>query len=79
MSKSIFEILDKINKEDIENKTANVEVFPDMVSFNETKKGAHITMGAPVGAIRGIDVMQQKKILLLVSVDREQYEKYAKQ
>jgi len=71
MSKSLFQVLDEMNQDDIRNNTSLIEVSGNMLSGNTVKHGCKITMGAATHCIQ--DIMTGKKIPLLVLIDKEEY------
>lgn len=71
MEKSIFQILDEMNQDDITNKTRMVEVGSNFISADKVKGGAKISMGIHEGSL--LDIMNGTKIPVLILVDRDEY------
>lgn len=70
----LFEILDKMNVNDGENKTAFLGVCDAVVAADVKKNNATITMGVPrEAALDYINGSRLKPLLLLVDLD--EYEK----
>lgn len=75
MEKTIFEIFDELNVADCINNTKNLQVANSLVSAKKVKGGGHVTMGVPLDLLYDIVLNQDKKIILLLVVDRKEYEK----
>lgn len=71
--KRFFEVLDYMNVQDTENDTANIQVCPNFVSANFSKKGTQVTMGVPGNIV--FDLETDKLIPVLLLVNREEYDK----
>jgi len=71
MAKRTFEILDEMNQEDTEKGTQMVVVSPYFVSAQTAKGGAHVTMGVDSKIL--MDLTTEKRIAILVLVDKEEY------
>lgn len=68
----MFQILDRMNVEDGQNKTWNLGVCNQLVSLQESKQGCKVTIGAPVGTTMKVDRGELIPILLLV--DKKAYD-----
>lgn len=73
MGKRLFEILDQINQDDAKKGTQNVALANAFISANKVKAGCHITMGAPESFLH--DIMNEKKIPILMLIDKKEYDK----
>lgn len=71
--KRFFEVMDDINQYDTENGTQLLSVCPDFVEANKAKAGAKITMGAPEEML--YDLINDKRIPVLLLIDKEEYKK----
>lgn len=69
--KRLFQVLDEMNLEDIENSTSMVEVGSNFISADKVKGGAKISMGMPESALMAI--IQDEKIPILLLVDKKEY------
>lgn len=69
--KRLFQVLDDMNVLDSENGTRLVEVSSNFVSARTTKQGGVMEMGVPHSSI--IDMQTEKKIPVLLMVDKEEY------
>lgn len=77
MKKSVFQVLNEINLADIENETSHLKVSNTLIQADLIKQGTKITMGAEHDCIK--ELMEEKCIVLLVIVNKEQYEKHSSQ
>jgi len=73
MEKSLFQILEEMNRLDTENKTQKLGVANSFVSSSLTKKGTLITMGAPPET--SMDLLNGKVMPILLLIDKETYNK----
>jgi len=71
MEKRLFQILDEMNQQDEANKTQMVAICNSFISADKVKDGAKIGMGAPEEML--YEIMNGKKIPILVLVDKEEY------
>lgn len=71
----LFEILDKMNIADGENKTTHVGVCGDVVSVNQKGHNGTVTMGVPGTVAQDIVLNEDKNYLLLLVIDKAEYEK----
>ena len=71
MGKTFFEVLDEMNKHDIEHSTKLVSVSFDFVSGNKVKQGAKITMGTEFSGL--VDLWNDDVIPVLMLVDKKEY------
>lgn len=69
--KRLFEVLDDMNVIDTEKGSRLVEVSSNLISANTIKQGGKIVMGVPQGSI--MDLTLEKKIPVLLMVDKEEY------
>lgn len=76
MKKRMFEILDEMNLDDVENDTRLVSISNTLISADKVKQGAKISMGADEKSL--FDLMDDKVIPLLILVDKEEYVKREK-
>lgn len=76
MEKRLFEVLDIMNQKDAEENTRTVEVGNTFVSGQKVKQGSYITMGMPEHALH--QIMEKKKVPILILVDMEEYNKHKK-
>lgn len=67
----MFEILDEMNLNDVENNTRLVAISSAFISADKVKQGAKISMGADEVALH--DLMTNKVIPILILVDKEEY------
>ena len=74
-NKRLFEILDQMNIQDTENGTMNIQLCPNFVSADYSKKinGTKVTMGIPGNIV--FDLETDKLIPVLLLVNREEYDK----
>lgn len=70
---TLFEILNKMHKDDTENGTANLWVCPHFVEANKTKQWWVVWMWVPWEWV--IDIMNEKTIPILLMINKEEYEK----
>lgn len=68
----MFQILDRMNVEDGENKTWNLGVCNELLYLQESKQGCRVTIGAPIGTTMKVDRGEMIPILLLV--DKKTYD-----
>lgn len=71
IEKRLFEILDDMNKEDINNGTRLVSISNSFISANKIKRGTEIKMGADDQA--AIDLLSDKVTPILLLIDKEEY------
>lgn len=71
MKKRLFQVLDEMNQEDEANKTQMVAISNSFISADKVKGGAKIAMGAPEEML--YEIMNYKKIPLLILIDKEEY------
>lgn len=71
MTKRAFQIIDDMNKSDIENGTRLVSISTSFISWNLVKQWAKIEMW--IDAQGFYDIMNDKVIPMLVLIDRETY------
>jgi hypothetical protein len=71
MKKTLFDTLAEMNKEDSEKGTRMVEIGNQLISMDKVKGGAKIAMGMPESCMK--DILLDKKIPLLILVDKEEY------
>lgn len=71
--KRVFQKLDQMNLEDIENGTSNVSISPHFISANLTKQGTVVTMGADHGLSQAL--LENKKMVILVTIDKKEWKK----
>lgn len=76
MKKRTFQILDEMNQEDCKNGTQLVRVGFDLISADKVKGGCKISIGMPEPAL--YDIMNEKRIPILVLVDKAEYFKREK-
>lgn len=76
MKKRTFQILDEMNQEDSKNGTQLAQVGIDLISADKVKGGCKISMGMPEPAL--YDIMNEKRIPILVLVDKAEYFKREK-
>lgn len=75
--KRLFQILDEMNVEDAEKGTQLVAVCPDFISAEYKKiKGTEIKMGCAGNVVN--DLMLDKKMAVLVLIDKKEYKKRSK-
>lgn len=67
----MFQILDDMNMDDIENGTNLIELGNAFVSAEKVKAGCTITMGMHESAIT--QLMDETKIPIIVLVDKKEY------
>lgn len=67
----MFQILDEMNMDDIENGTNLIELGNVFVSAEKVKAGCTITMGMHESAIT--QLMDETKIPIIVLVDKKEY------
>lgn len=70
----MFEILDKLNQQDTENKTAHLSLCPDVVAVNKNGSNGTVTMGVPGNVAQQLVLDGDKKALILLIIDREAFE-----
>ena len=71
MKKRMFQILDNMNMDDIENGTNLIELGNVFVSAEKVKAGCTITMGMHENALH--QLMDDSKIPIIVLVDKKEY------
>ncbi|HNG68553.1 MAG TPA: hypothetical protein PLP63_06395 [Saprospiraceae bacterium] len=71
--KRLFEVLDEMNRLDIEKNTQTLKIANAFVESKLTKQGTLITMGAPADI--SIDLLNNKSMVLLLIIDKEAYNK----
>lgn len=76
MKKRTFQILDEMNQEDCKNGTQLVQVGIDLISADKVKGGSKISIGMPESSVW--DLMQNKRMAILVLVDKDEYFKREK-
>lgn len=77
LTKSIFQILDELNQQDCKDNKGRVKVSLDCLGGDNSKKnGTIIKIRAPDGSLK--DMAFNKRIFMLVSVDRAEYSKLEK-
>lgn len=69
----MFDVFKKMNEYDTENGTSTLGVCNELVSANNVKNGGHVTIGVPESVI--IDLMFDGKIVVLLVIDKESYDK----
>lgn len=83
MSKRIFQILDEMNVSDEKNKSETVAVSKYLLAADKIKQGGKITMGVDTTRFNQIANQMfsgsQDKIVLLLVIDRAEYEKIENQ
>lgn len=72
--KTIFQKMHILNQMDEKNKTAHCSVFNELVSANMVKAGGHVTMGVDRGTFMEITLNPEKRAVLLIAIDREQFD-----
>ena len=71
--KRLFEVLDEMNRLDIEKNTQALKIANAFVESKLTKQGTLITMGATADI--SIDLLNNKSMVLLLIIDKEAYNK----
>lgn len=71
MKKTIFEILDEMNLDDVINGTRLVGISNTLVSADKVKQGGKVSMGVDEKAL--YDLIDGKVLPILVLVDKEEY------
>lgn len=78
----LFEILDKLNVADTENKSHKVALFPDVTNIQCGKTNGHVTVGVPVEACQPLanDAAfgSRKLKAVLMIIDMEAYNEILK-
>lgn len=74
--KRLFQILDEMNLEDIENGGRLVSVSGHFISADKVKKGTKVSMGTDDSAI--FDLANDDVIPLLILVNKKEYNKRIK-
>lgn len=72
MKKRLFQVLDEMNKTDIETSTKFVAVCNHFVEAKKSKNGDLVTMGTPPGTIRDLGLTEHI-IPILILVDIKEY------
>ena len=72
--KSIFEILDQMNLDDIKNETRTVAISNSFISADKVKQGAKVAMGVDMKCL--LDLMSDKVMPILLLVDKYEYKKH---
>ena len=71
--KRLFQILDEMNLEDTEKGTRLVSISNTLISADKVKAGTKVAMGCDNQVLS--DIMSDKCALLLIVIDRKEYEK----
>lgn len=71
---SDFEVMQKIARE---GSADGIAMFPDMVSYQSSKKGVLITMGAPIDAMQWI--LKDSHFFVLYAIKKEDYHRVKKE
>jgi hypothetical protein len=74
MEKRMFQILDEMNVNDINNGTATLGVCYDFISASKVKAGGHVTIGVPENIIMDM-IFEKNRIPILLIVDKAEYDK----
>ena len=74
MKKRLFQTLDEMNVNDINNKTQTVVVFNQVVGGNMNKNNAKLTIGLDSESFQNI-IIKKTHIPILLVIDSEEYEK----
>ncbi|MDR3551268.1 MAG: hypothetical protein P4L31_07685 [Candidatus Babeliales bacterium] len=69
----LFEALDKLNKLDEENGTANVGICNELVSVNKSGHNGTVTIGVPGEVAQQLALNQGNKRAILLIVDMDKY------
>lgn len=75
MSKTMFETLAEMHRNDCNNKTATVGVCDYLIEAKKVKGGGHVTMGVPEDVVYDLFLDSGKKIPILLIVDKAEYDK----
>jgi len=67
----MFQILDEMNLQDVENNTRMVTLSNTFISADKVKQGAKISMGADEQCL--FDLATEKFIPILILVDKDEY------
>lgn len=73
--KRLFHILDEMNVADGENNTANLGVCDFLIEAKKAKGGGHVTMGVPEQVVLDLVLNPGKKSVILLIVDKSEYDK----
>lgn len=68
-----FQTMADLHSDDIKNDSKNIAVCTTFLSADKITAGARITMGAPLEML--LDIMNDKRMPILVIVDREEFAK----
>lgn len=77
--KRLFQILDEMNVADGDHNTKNLVISPNLVSAQTAKGGGHVTMGVDAETLHTLALEPEKKIVILVVIDREVYNQKLKE
>lgn len=72
MKKRLFQVLDEMNKTDIDTATKFVAVCNQMVEAKKSKNGDLVTMGTPSGTIRDL-ALTEHIVPMLILVNIKEY------
>ena len=75
--KSVFQIFDDMNQDDIKNGSELLGLIPDCLGADKTKKGAIIKMAAPGEII--MDLLDDKRMCVLLIIDKKDFYKRQKE
>jgi hypothetical protein len=70
----LFEILQKLNDGDAANGTAHVGICNDIVSVDKKGNNGYVKIGIPGNVAQEIVLDPDKKALMLLIIDRKEYE-----
>lgn len=73
MEKNVFDVLKKMNENDINNKTKNIVVSPYFLRSQKTNRGGEVTMGVANEVF--VDAMNDKIMYVLLAINKEEYNK----
>lgn len=70
MQKSVFQILESIVKEDIKNNTRSISLSTNLIGVSKFKNSTKVQMRTDVSTY---DILTDKKIPILILVDKDEY------
>lgn len=72
--KRLFQILDEMNVNDSNNRTATVGLCNSFISADKVKQGGIVTMGVPEEVVMDL-FLGNKKIPILLIIDKKEYDR----
>lgn len=75
--KNMFEVFKEMNEDDIKNHTSNIVASLNIARANKTKIGGEVTMYVDANSFNDI-AFSENKLLVLLVVDRKEYERICK-